>query len=77
MLGLLKQALEEGHLKIHAHKSNQIDIIISDSAKTPIFYESTSLRILPVECVYVVTGILIIPLDTNACRFVNNTSLCS
>jgi hypothetical protein len=32
--------------------SNQIDIIVSDKFKTPIFYENESIRVVPVECVY-------------------------
>jgi hypothetical protein len=32
--------------------SNQIDIIVSDRSKTPIFYENESIRVVPVECVY-------------------------
>lgn len=34
------------------NKSKQIDVIITDAAKTPIFYKSESLRIVPIECVY-------------------------
>lgn len=33
-------------------ESKQIDIIVSDSSKTPIFYEKGALRVVPVECVY-------------------------
>jgi hypothetical protein len=32
--------------------SNQIDIIVSDRFKTPIFYQDESIRVVPVECVY-------------------------
>lgn len=34
--------------------SRQLDVIISDADRTPIFYRSGDLRILPVECVYAV-----------------------
>lgn len=34
--------------------SRQIDVIISDKANTPIFYESGDMRVIPVECVYAV-----------------------
>ena len=33
-------------------KSKQMDIIVSDRSKTPIFYEDESLRLVPVECVH-------------------------
>lgn len=36
------------------NKSRQLDIIICDSAKTPIFYQSGETRVIPVECVYAV-----------------------
>lgn len=32
--------------------SRQIDIIVHDAAKTPIFYQSGHSRVVPVECVY-------------------------
>lgn len=32
--------------------SKQLDIIISDAAKTPIFYKSGEMRVIPVECAY-------------------------
>jgi hypothetical protein len=32
--------------------SKQIDIIVSDKFKMPIFYENESIRVVPVECVY-------------------------
>ena len=38
----------------NSNQSKQIDIIISYAARTPIFYENPSVRILPVECVYAV-----------------------
>jgi hypothetical protein len=34
--------------------SKQMDVIISDATKTPIFFQNTSVRVLPVECVYAV-----------------------
>lgn len=36
------------------NKSRQLDIIICDSAKTPIFYQSGETRVIPVECAYAV-----------------------
>jgi len=35
-------------------QSRQLDVIISDAAKTPIFYASGSARVIPVECAYMV-----------------------
>ena len=32
--------------------SRQLDVIISDSAKTPIFYRSGNMRVIPIECAY-------------------------
>lgn len=32
--------------------SRQLDVIISDSKKTPIFFSSGEIRVVPVECVY-------------------------
>lgn len=34
--------------------SRQLDIIIHDTAKTPILYEKEGLRVIPVECAYAV-----------------------
>ena len=34
--------------------SRQLDVIISDSAKTPIFYRAGDHRVIPVECAYAV-----------------------
>lgn len=34
--------------------SRQLDVIISDSAKTPIFYSGGGFRVIPVECAYAV-----------------------
>ncbi len=34
--------------------SRQLDVIISDSPKTPIFYEKDEQRVIPVECAYAV-----------------------
>lgn len=36
------------------NSSKQLDIIISDTAKTPIFYEEDKHRVIPVECAYAV-----------------------
>ena len=36
------------------NQSRQLDIIVSDSAKTPIFYESGETRVIPIECAYAV-----------------------
>ena len=36
------------------NQSRQLDIILSDSAKTPIFYESGEIRVIPIECAYAV-----------------------
>jgi hypothetical protein len=38
----------------HGSASRQLDVIISDSAKTPIFYRGGDIRVIPVECVYAV-----------------------
>jgi hypothetical protein len=37
--------------------SNQLDVIISDSGKTPILYSNGDTRIIPVECAYAVIEI--------------------
>lgn len=37
---------------VNGEPSKQLDVIISDAAKTPIFYESNEQRVIPVECVY-------------------------
>lgn len=34
--------------------SKQLDVIISDSQKTPIFYSSGDIRVIPIECIYAV-----------------------
>src|SRR5450759_5104847 len=34
--------------------SRQLDVIISDAAKTPVFYRSGDIRVVPVECAYAV-----------------------
>lgn len=34
--------------------SRQLDIIICDAAKTPIFYQSGETRVIPIECAYAV-----------------------
>lgn len=36
----------------NGNDSRQIDVIISDAAKTPIFYKSGDVRVIPVECAY-------------------------
>lgn len=35
----------------YGNKSRQIDVIIYDAAKTPIFFENGERRIVPIECV--------------------------
>jgi hypothetical protein len=35
----------------NGNQSKQMDIIISDATKTPIFFQDASTRVLPVECV--------------------------
>jgi hypothetical protein len=35
-------------------QSRQLDIIICDSAKTPIFFQSGETRVIPIECAYAV-----------------------
>lgn len=42
--GILVDAFEKS--------SKQLDVIISDAIKTPIFYESNDQRVIPVECAY-------------------------
>lgn len=37
--------------------SRQLDIIVHDAAKTPIFYQSAETRVIPIECVYAVIEI--------------------
>jgi len=34
--------------------SRQLDIIIHDAVKTPLFFQSENMRVIPVECVYAV-----------------------
>lgn len=34
--------------------TRQLDVIISDRAKTPILYQSSQTRVIPIECVYAV-----------------------
>jgi hypothetical protein len=38
----------------NGNESSQMDIIVSDGSKTPIFYENRSLCVHPVVCVYAV-----------------------
>lgn len=37
--------------------SKQLDVIISDKAKTPIFFRSGDIRVIPIECAYTVIEI--------------------
>lgn len=37
--------------------SRQLDVVISDAAKTPIFFQSGQVRVIPVECAYAVVEI--------------------
>jgi hypothetical protein len=37
--------------------SRQLDVIISDAAKTPLFYRTGEDRVIPVECVYAVVEV--------------------
>lgn len=39
------------------NQSRQLDIIICDSAKTPIFFQSGETRVIPIECAYSVIEI--------------------
>ena len=36
----------------HGGVSRQLDVIIHDASKTPIFYRAESFRVIPVDCVY-------------------------
>jgi len=38
----------------NGNQSRQLDIIISDAVKTPIFFQSEETRVIPVECAYAV-----------------------
>jgi hypothetical protein len=38
----------------HGKWSRQLDVIISDAARTPVFYASGENRVIPVECAYMV-----------------------
>lgn len=38
----------------HGGHSRQLDVIISDAAKTPVFYSVGETRVVPVECAYMV-----------------------
>jgi len=60
----------------HGGVSRQLDIIISDSTKTPIFFRSGSLRVIPVECAYAVIEVKA-NLDANGldCVFQNMESV--
>jgi len=56
--------------------SRQLDVIISDSAKTPIFFRSGDIRVIPVECTYAVIEVKAY-LDANEldCVFQNMESV--
>lgn len=38
----------------HGGQSRQLDVIVSDAAKTPVFFSSGEMRVIPVECAYMV-----------------------
>lgn len=38
----------------HGNISKQLDVIISDAAKTPVLFHSGHVRVIPVECAYAV-----------------------
>jgi len=38
----------------NGNQSRQLDIIICDTVKTPIFYQSRETRVIPIECAYAV-----------------------
>jgi hypothetical protein len=54
--------------------SRQIDVIISDAAKTPIFYASGEVRVIPIECVYSVIEVKAY-VDTNELSRVHENML--
>lgn len=39
---------------VEGNVSSQLDVIISDAAKTPVFFKSGENRVIPVECAYAV-----------------------
>ena len=41
----------------HGGVSRQMDVIISDAAKTPILYQTGETRVVPIECVYAVVEV--------------------
>lgn len=41
----------------NGNASRQVDVIISDAAKTPVLYKSGDVRVIPVECAYAVIEI--------------------
>jgi len=45
--------------------SKQLDVIISDAAKTPIFYYSGKIRVIPVECAY---AVIEVKANLNSCE---------
>lgn len=38
-------------------RSRQLDLIISDTSKTPVFFQSGDIRVIPIECAYAVVEI--------------------
>jgi hypothetical protein len=44
----------EDSFRAEGGRTKQLDVVIYDAAKTPTFYRSESVRVLPVECVYAV-----------------------
>jgi hypothetical protein len=49
----------------NGNESRQMDVILTDSSKTPVFYDDSVTRILPVECVYSVIEVKSM-LDSNS-----------
>jgi len=43
-----------GQLDSCGRMTRQLDVVISDRAKTPILYQSSQTRVIPIECVYAV-----------------------
>jgi len=41
----------------HGRTSRQLDVIIHDAARTPVFYRSQDVRVIPVECAYAVVEV--------------------
>jgi hypothetical protein len=38
-------------------QSRQLDIVVSDAFKTPVFFESGHMRVIPMECAYAVVEV--------------------